>query len=110
MRQALAEVRQQLEQNGQISPAVWLGSTAISPESFLAGIRKAWLGSPGDGTFPEADWEFPQARLKAADAVEKDEARLWNWVIFPEGFRAPNLMAHARRQAWTIKPADLKAP
>ena len=110
VRQALAEVRQQLEQNGQISPAVWLGSTAISPESFLAGIRKAWLGSPGDGTFPEADWEFPQARLKAADAVEKDEARLWNWVIFPEGFRAPNLMAHARRQAWTIKPADLKAP
>ncbi len=110
VRQALSEVRSQLDQNGQISPAVWLGSTAISPESFLAGIRKVWLGSPGGGPFPDSDWEFSQARLKASDAVEKDEARLWNWVIFPEGFRAPNLMAQARRQAWTIKPADLKLP
>ena len=110
VRQALAEVGEQLEQNGQIPPAVWLGSTAISPESFLAGLRKAWEKAPEKGPFAEGDWEFPPARLKAADAIEPDEGRLWNWVIFPEGFRAPNLMAHARRQAWTLKPADMVAP
>jgi hypothetical protein len=26
-------------------------------------------------------------------------------VIFPDGFRAPGMMALARQQAWTIKPA-----
>ncbi len=107
VREALVQVGEQLEQNGQIPPAVWLGSTAISPESFFAGLRKAWEKAPVKGPFAEGDWEFPLARLKAADAIEPDEGRLWNWVIFPEGFRAPNLMSHARRQAWTLKPADL---
>jgi hypothetical protein len=110
VRQALAEVSEQLEQNGQIPPAVWLGSTAIPSESFFAGLRNAWEKAPGNVPFAEGDWEFPPARLKAADAIEPDEGRLWNWVIFPEGFRAPNLMAHARRQAWTLKPADLAKP
>jgi hypothetical protein len=39
--------------------------------------------------------------------VAKDDPKLWGWVIFPPGFRAPALMELARRQAWTLKPAML---
>ncbi len=108
VRQALLDLREQLDQNGQIPPAIWLGSVAISPESFLAGLRSRWLAQPNPAeAFTKEDWAFPPARLKAEDAVEKNEARLWTWVIFPEGFRAPQVMAMAKRQAWTFKPAPL---
>jgi hypothetical protein len=42
-----------------------------------------------------------------AKYVAEDAPRLWGWVIFPPGFRAPHLMDVARRQAWTLKPAVL---
>jgi hypothetical protein len=40
--------------------------------------------------------------------VADDSPDLWGWVIFPEGFRAPRMMALARLQAWTLKPAVLR--
>jgi len=107
VKKALIDLSEQLKENRQIPPGIWLGSTAISPESFLAGIRAKWLETPADQPIPAGEWEIPPARLKSDDAVEKNEARLWNWVIFPEGFRASNVMALARRQAWTFKPAEL---
>jgi len=107
VRQALEDLKEQLDQRGAIPPAVWLGSTAIPPESFLAGLRLRWMNSPGEGPWTQEAWEFPPARVKSEDAVEKNDGRLWNWVIFPEGFRAPQVMEMARRQAWTFKPAPL---
>jgi hypothetical protein len=38
-----------------------------------------------------------------------DDPSLWTWVIFPPGFRAPEMMELARKQAWTLKPALLAA-
>jgi hypothetical protein len=46
--------------------------------------------------------------LTADKHVAKDSARLWGWVIFPEGFHAPVIMELGRLQAWTLKPAILK--
>lgn len=45
------------------------------------------------------------ASLAAARYVADDSPRLWDWIIFPEGFDAPQLMALAKLQAWTLKPA-----
>jgi hypothetical protein len=49
---------------------------------------------------------FAPARLAAADYVADDSPDLWDWVIFPHGFHAPKLMALAKLQAWTLKPAS----
>ena len=51
------------------------------------------------------------APLAAARYVSDDDPKkLWSWVIFPPGFRAPAMMALAKLQAWTIKPALAGAP
>ena len=47
------------------------------------------------------------ATLAVAKNVANDDPRLWGWVIFPRGFRAPAMMELAKRQAWTLKPALL---
>jgi hypothetical protein len=47
------------------------------------------------------------AHLAAARYVADDSPRLWDWIIFPQGFDAPQLMALAKLQAWTLKPATL---
>ena len=49
------------------------------------------------------------ARLAAARYVADDSPSLWGWIIFPEGFDAPQLMGLAKLQAWTLKPAMLAA-
>ena len=51
--------------------------------------------------------EIAPARLAVTNHVAADDPKLWGWVIFPPGFRAPALMDLARRQSWTIKPALL---
>jgi hypothetical protein len=38
--------------------------------------------------------------------VADDSPKLFGW-LFAEGYHAPAMMALARRQAWTIKPAIL---
>ena len=48
------------------------------------------------------------ATLATASCVADDHPGLWKWIIFPPDFRAPALMALARRQAWTLKPAHLR--
>ena len=52
--------------------------------------------------------EVKSAQLAVASHVAEDGPNLWGWVIFPGGFRAPALMALAKRQAWTLKPALLQ--
>ena len=73
------------------------------------------LGLTGEHAYwddPElpAKVEVGPARLGVARHVAADNPRLWGWVIFPPGFRAPAMMDLARRQAWTLKPALLGRP
>ena len=67
-------------------------------------IEEAWVE---DGQEPPQTIEVKPARLAAAKDVADDGPRLWGWVIFPQGVRAPALMDLAKRQAWTLKPALL---
>jgi hypothetical protein len=103
-----ADVQDFLAKQGRIPSAVWLGSTAITPEAYLATIAKACVQLADGAALPNAV-EVAPARLAAADYVSADDPKLWGWIIFPPGFRAPAMMELAKRQAWTLKPAILSA-
>ncbi len=95
-----------LNKQKRIPSAVWLGSQPVPPEAYLnalAGVSRMLL----EGKPPPETIEIRPARLGAAKFVSADDPKLWGWVIFPPGFRAPALMGLARQQAWTIKPAVL---
>ena len=60
-----------------------------------------------EGKSPPPTVEIASARLTVGNYVAADDPKLWGWVIFPPGFRAPAMMELARLQAWTLKPAIL---
>jgi WD40 repeat protein len=104
-----ADVAEYVRKHGRLPGAVWLGSTAVSPEAYLKALAKVALELLPGRPVP-AKIELAPAKLGVARYVSEDRAELWGWVIFPPGFRAPAMMDLARRQAWTLKPALLHAP
>jgi len=103
-----ADVDGYLDKHGRIPSAVWLGSVAVPPEAYLCAIARVVVDSI-DGKQPPENVEIKPARLAAARHVSDDVPGLWEWVIFPKGFRAPAMMDLAKRQAWTLKPALIDA-
>ena len=103
------EVDDLLRSNRAIPDVIWLGSLAVSPETYLQGLASVTLAILEDKPLPETVTMEP-GRLEAAKYVADDDIKLWKWVIFPPGFHAPALMQLAKRQAWTLKPAVLHVP
>jgi hypothetical protein len=103
-----ADVRDYLRHHGRVPSSVWLGSTPVPPEAYLGALARV-LTQMIDGKPVPATVEVSPARLAAAKYVADDDPKLWTWVIFPPGFRAPALMDLGKRQAWTLKPAVLHA-
>jgi hypothetical protein len=101
-----ADVADYLRKQGRVPTTVWLGSTAVPPESYLRALAEA-VPALADGKPLPKTIEVKPAKLAAADYVAADDPKLWGWVIFPKGFRAPAMMELAKRQAWTLKPALL---
>jgi peptidoglycan/xylan/chitin deacetylase (PgdA/CDA1 family) len=103
--QAVIDVADFLEKNRQIPNVVWLGSRAVSPESYLVALARVTselLGKSG----PPAFVSLGPANLAAKKYVAEDSPGLWGF-IFPKGFTAPFMMNLAKLQAWTLKPARL---
>src|SRR5262249_31035012 len=98
------DVQKYLAHHGRLPSIVWLGSTPVTPEAYLAALAPLVLSQVEGQPLPEKI-ELKPAKLAAAKHVSDDDPKLWGWVIFPPGFRAPAMMDLARRQAWTIKPA-----
>jgi hypothetical protein len=90
----------------RIPSTVWLGSTGVPPEAFYTSLARVAL-SLLDGQIPETV-EIRPATFAIGARVADDSPKIWGW-LFPEGWHAPQMMALARRQAWTIKPAILDA-
>ena len=88
-------------------PAVFLGSTAISPESYLRTLADMVILQQDGKDLPKTI-EVKPAKLASAEYVSDDNPKLWGWVIFPPNFAAPEMMQLAKRQAWTLKPAILE--
>jgi hypothetical protein len=91
----------------RVPGTVWLGSKPVSPEAYLRALAPVALELM-DGKQPPETIEIKPTKLKAEAYVSDDDPKkLWGWVIFPPGFRAPAMMKLAKRQAWTLKPAVL---
>jgi hypothetical protein len=97
-----------IDRQQRIPSAVWLGSTPVPPEAYVRSLADVVLEVMEGKKIPERI-EVKPAKLTAMKHVGEDDPKLWGWVIFPPGFRAPHLMALARQQAWTLKPALLTA-
>jgi hypothetical protein len=100
------DVQDILDKQKRIPTTVWLGSTGVSPESYLCALARVVVELE-EGKEPPKTLSLQPARLAVADHVTADNPRLWGWVIFPPGFRAPTMMELAKRQAWSLKPALL---
>jgi hypothetical protein len=92
-----------VERHGRVPSAVWLGSTAVAPETYMVALARVLAEDRRPE--PDAPITIERAMLGAAKYVSADDPKLWGWVIFPKGFHAPAMMELAKRQAWTIKPA-----
>jgi hypothetical protein len=100
------DVADYMGRHGRVPNAVWLGSTPVSPESYLVTLAAAARTIADEKPLPDT-FEFRPVQLAAGRYVSEDNPKLWGWVIFPLGFKAPEMMELAKRQAWTLKPAIL---
>lgn len=102
-----ADVKKYLLYHPQIPPEVWVGSRAITPEAYLVSVLDLLERRPAlrQGKEAPAKTHDKEPWLLAAKYVADDSPNLWRWVIFPLGFQGPNVMAQAKLQAWTLKPA-----
>lgn len=85
--------------HGRLPEAVWIGSRRLSIGDFAATLA-------GDGG--QGDVELRKGRPDFERRIGRDAARLYNWVIHPQGFAPEALLEMARLQAWTLKPARLR--
>lgn len=103
------DVADSLRTGGRVPGTIWLGSTGVTPEAYLAALAPVVVAI-ADGQAVPDKIELTPTRLACAKHIAEDEPRLWGWVIFPPDFRAPAMMELAKRQAWTLKPAVLHGP
>ncbi len=92
--------------NRRIPDEIWVGTENFSPADFLATLAPVVEHVVATGQ-PPPEVSRRDGRFTADRYVAEDSTELWNWPIFPEGFHAPAIMALARLQAWTLKPAVL---
>jgi hypothetical protein len=101
-----ADVADFLRKQGRVPSSVWLGSIPVPPEAYLPALARVTIELL-ENKLPPGKIEVKPAKLAAAQFVADDGPNLWGWIIFPDGFRAPAMMALAKQQAWTIKPAHI---
>jgi hypothetical protein len=95
--------------HGRMPDEIWIGATNVSPADYLAMVASAAEELLATGR-PPREVAPRTGRFTADRYVTPDAPSLWSWVIFPEGFHAPQIMELARLQAWTLKPALLGKP
>ncbi len=100
------DVDDYIKRHGRLPGTVWLGSTGVPPEAYLKALAKVAIPAVQALELP-AEVTVEPAKLDAAKHVSADDPKLWGWVIFPPGMKAPEMMELARRQAWALKPAIL---
>jgi hypothetical protein len=92
---------------GHMPPVVRVAGKAVDPVDFGATLGAAVVSLAESGKAPKTV-RLTKGDWTAAKYVADDSRGLWGWVIFPDNFRAPKMMALARLQSWTLKPAVLR--
>jgi hypothetical protein len=111
-RDAVLDAEDQLEAHGHVPSRVFAGVRKIAPADFLKAAAPvaaalAVASGPAAPRFP-ARVPVPSGTTVATERhVADDTPELFGgWIIHPEGFRAPRIVAQAKLQAWTLKPAE----
>jgi hypothetical protein len=104
---AVRDTRDFMRTAHRVPDEVWVGSESLSPADYLAMLASAIDTTMTSGKAPSAIARR-EGRFTADRYVAEDSPALWGWVIFPEGFHAPDIMALARLQAWTLKPVIMR--
>ncbi len=110
-RDALRDVVNFIETQHRVPARVFIGADPISPARFLVAMASVYETNLRDGRLPIEDGVAlgPEPELLPARHIAKDTPGLFGgWIIHKAGFRAPKLLALARLQAWTLKPAIRK--
>lgn len=103
---AVADTDAYCRAHRRVPDEIWVGTENLSPADYLATLAAA-AGQVLAGGRPPATVARRAGRFTPDKYVAEDSTGLWDWPIFPEGFHAPRIMALARLQAWTLKPAVL---
>jgi hypothetical protein len=101
------DVSDYMRRHGRVPSAIWIGGKAVPPEAYLSTLARV-DAKILDGLGENYEVEVRPAKFAAAKYVSDDDPKLWTWIIFPPGFRAPAMMELAKREAWTIKPAIMR--
>lgn len=107
--EACGWARQFIDDTGRVPDAVPLPGGSVSPIDFFATANSVLTTAvdPG-GQCTGSDTVVSVVEVKKGIlALESQvtEENVWGWVIFPEGFDAPNIIELARLQTWSLKPA-----
>ena len=89
-----------VRQTHRLPDSVAIGSHRLSLPDFAATLAGA---EPGGAVV-----RVRRGRLDQEKRIGSDAAKLYDWIIHPEGFAPEGLMEIARLQAWTLKPARLR--
>jgi hypothetical protein len=99
-RNACADTLDFMSQQHHVPPAIWIGARPVLPADFMASLASEVLEDSPGGSL-----ELRRGRFSAARYAAEESSSLFNWIIMPDGFRAPHVMELARLQCWSLKPA-----
>lgn len=97
---ALKDVRSFIQTNHRLPSDVLIGSKTLSLEDFAATLAQHVV-SPGPVRVRRGKMDFE-------NYFATDARKSFDWPIHPEGFAPDELLALARLQGWTLKPARLR--
>jgi hypothetical protein len=107
-RDATADVLDYLQKNRRIPSRIYIGADEAAPERFMTGMAFVFRYFRDHGMLPVTGniSLIGDVEILPAHHIARDTPELFGgWIIHREGFRAPKVMAVARLQAWTLKPA-----
>ena len=110
-RDATLDVHDYLRKHGRVPARVYIGAEALPPADFLTGLAFTFQHYHQDGRLPATNVipMLTNLELRPAHHLANDTPELFGgWIIHRAGFRAPSILAVARLQAWTLKPAIRK--
>ncbi|MEM3546788.1 MAG: hypothetical protein QW547_06725 [Candidatus Bathyarchaeia archaeon] len=96
-----------IELNNRIPDFIEIEGVRVSPVDFLASEAELYIKLHGGEKIE--DVKLVKGNFEPNKYVSIEGAKdCWNWIIFPEGFKAWNLVELAKLQTWTIKPATIR--
>lgn len=93
-----------INKNNRIPEAITIQDKLVSPIDFFATVNALISQLSNNNSLPQ-NIRIIRGNLPLESQVK--EEGVWDWIIFPENFTAPNIIELAKLQAWTLKPANI---